>query len=195
LNFVTTSGVRGDTANQTIACHDRDFYHHAWDAQRTTVRLCSALLAAGVTLLLILAVASAHHQDVRYFRSSSVSHAAAISTEYPPLLMRKHRDSTCGRDVRQVCVRYATNQPRHRIDKRCRHSCQRMYLSLPPSLQTIQATLDISPQSIARAYQASKSELQQRAEASGKTLKIPAPDKYERLAERFTASDDSGMYR
>jgi hypothetical protein len=82
-----------------------------------------------------------------------------------------------------LCVRYARNQSRLPYRQALPTAPESVNVPASATANTANDSvpLDISPQSIARAYQASKSELQQRAEASGKTLENAAPGKYERL--------------
>jgi hypothetical protein len=131
------------------------YRHDEWDAQRTTVRLCSALLAAGVTLLLILALS----RPLGIIKTSDtfVHPVSAMLLQFP-LNIRPAVDAA--KDTPE-----SVNVP----------------VSATGNTANDSVPLDISQQSIARAYQASKSELQQRAEASGKTLENAAPGKYERL--------------
>jgi len=156
--------------------------HRAWDAPQTAARLSSALLAAAVTLLLILLLSQPLHLKTR---DATRYQVPAMLLEFP-LNIREVVD--VAKDTPVMTAPAAVRQVRKKSDSSAttvssiqvpvsETSAATDSLAVTPG----PATLDISQHSIARAYQASKSELQQRAEASGRTLKNTDPDKYERL--------------
>lgn len=162
------------------------YRHDEWDAQRTTVRLCSALLASGVTLLLILALS--RPLDIVKTSDTFVHPVSTMLLQFP-LNIRLAVDAA--KDAPAATMAPASDAMRKVHNKSASTTVSTSAADIPESVNvpvsaagntaTDSVRLDISPQSIARAYQASKSELQQRAEASGKTLENATPGKYERL--------------
>lgn len=162
--------------------------HHylEWDAQRTVGRLFSALLAAAVTLLLILSLS----QPFGIRTPDGATRPTPAMLLQFPLNLRQVVDAA--QDTPAVSAP-ATDVARQIHNKSGTTTIPTSEVGIPGSasapISAASSTpaapdsvpLDISPHSIARAYQASKSELQQRAEASGRTLENTAPDKYERL--------------
>lgn len=166
--------------------------HRAWDAPHTAARLSSALLAAAVTLLLILLLSQPLHLKTHDAKRYPVP---AMLLEFP-LHIREVLDVAKDTPVITAPATEGVRQVRKKSDSSAETSADASATTVSstpvPASETSAvtdslavipgpATLDISQQSIARAYQASKSELQQRAEASGRTLKNTDPDKYERL--------------
>jgi hypothetical protein len=111
------------------------YRHDEWDAQRTTVRLCSALLAAGVTLLLILALS----RPLGIIKTSDtfVHPVSAMLLQFPlniRLAVDAAQDTPAATHrLPMLCVRYATNQPRLPYRQALPTLLKAlMYLSLPP---------------------------------------------------------------
>lgn len=161
------------------------YRHDEWDAQRTTVRLCSALLAAGVTLLLILALS----RPLGIIKTSDtfVHPVSAMLLQFP-LNIRLAVDAAKDAPAPMAPTSDAIRKVRNRsasttVSTSAADTPESVNVPVSATGNTANDSvpLDISPQSIARAYQASKSELQQRAEANGKILENAAPGKYERL--------------
>lgn len=166
--------------------------HRAWNAPHTAARLCSALLAAAVTLLLILLLSQPLHLKTH----DAVRYPVPAMLLQFPLNIRDVVDAAKDAPVMTAPAAETVRQVRKKSDTRADTSSDTSTTTLSsaavPAGETSAAidsitvtpgpaTLDISRQTIARAYQASKSELQQRAEASGRTLNNTGPDKYERL--------------
>jgi len=162
------------------------YRHDEWDSQLTSMRLCSALLAAGVTLLLILSLL----QPINRINTLDAISRPAMLLQFP-LNIRPAVDTvqdtpaaTAASVPTSGAMRKAHNKSASTTESTSAADTPES-VNVPVSASVNTATdsvpLDISSQSIARAYQASKSELQQGAEASGKPLENAALSKYERL--------------
>ncbi|MBR7793159.1 hypothetical protein KDM87_11165 [Undibacterium sp. FT147W] len=162
------------------------YRHDKWNAQRTSMRLCSALLAAGVTLLLILSLS----QPISRINTLDAISRPAMLLQFQ-LNIRPTVDTVPDKSAATAASVPTSGAMRKAHNKSASTTVSTSVADTPENVNvpvsasgntaTDSVPLDISSQSIARAYQASKSELQQGAEASGNPLENAALSKYERL--------------